>query len=71
MLGRWNPLGAAAGCLLFGLGDALQFRLQALGYDMPYELFYAVPYLLTLGVLLAASGRTTQPAALTVPYERE
>ncbi|MEA2443853.1 MAG: ral nucleoside transport system permease protein, partial [Thermoleophilales bacterium] len=69
MLGRWNPVGAAAGCVLFGVGDALQFRFQALGYDLPYELFYAVPYLLTLAVLLFASGKTRQPAALTIPYE--
>ena len=45
ILGRWNPLGALAACLFFGLSDALQLRLQFSSPDVPYQLFSMVPYL--------------------------
>jgi ABC-type uncharacterized transport system permease subunit len=70
MLGRWRPGLTVAACALFGIGDALQFRLQAINSDLPLELFFALPYLLTLAVLLTVGGRVRQPAALGVPYER-
>lgn len=70
MLGRWRPGLTVAACLLFGLGDALQFRLQAINSNLPLELFFALPYLLTLVVLLTVGGRVRQPASLGVPYER-
>jgi simple sugar transport system permease protein len=65
VLGRWNPLGVAAASLLFGAASALQFLFQSLGYSaVPYQLFLAFPYLLTLVVLATASGRVAAPAAL-------
>lgn len=70
MLGRWRPGLTVAACTLFGLGDALQFRLQALNSHLPLELFFALPYLLTLVVLFTVGGRVRQPAALGVPYDR-
>jgi simple sugar transport system permease protein len=57
VLGRWNPLGVAAAALLFGGASALQTLFQAMGWSgIPYQLFLAVPYLLTL-VVMAGSGR--------------
>lgn len=76
--GRWNPMWAAGGALLFGVVDALQLRIQAAGggfhNPIPFEVFQALPYLATLGVLLFAAKRqrrVSQPAALGVPYEKE
>lgn len=62
-LGRWHPAGVAAAALLFGASSSLQHLLQALGTPAPYQLFLALPYLLTL-VVLAVSGRIGQPAWL-------
>jgi ABC-type uncharacterized transport system permease subunit len=67
VLGRWRPLGVAAGALLFGAASALQFAFQAMGWDAPYQLFLVIPYLLTLGALAGAVGRARQPAALGKP----
>lgn len=65
VLGRWKPLGVAAAALLFGGANSLQTLFQAMGWrEVPYQLFLAVPYLLTLLVLAGASGRTAAPAAL-------
>lgn len=70
MLGAWRPLTVVAACALFGIGDALQFRLQTVGSDLPPELFFALPYILALVVLLVIRRRTEQPATLGVAYER-
>ncbi|MDZ7631825.1 MAG: ABC transporter permease [Gemmatimonadaceae bacterium] len=65
-LGRWNPVGAAMAALLFGMASALQFLFQALDLKLPYQLFLALPYVLTLVALALARGRYTAPAALGV-----
>lgn len=64
VLGRWRPLGVALGALVFGAASALQFAFQAMGWNAPYQLFLAAPYLLTLAALAGAMGRARAPAAL-------
>jgi simple sugar transport system permease protein len=64
VLGRWNPLGVAIAALIFGAASALQFLLQALGLALPYQLFLALPYVLTLAGLAGIAGRVRAPAAL-------
>jgi simple sugar transport system permease protein len=64
VLGRWHPVGIALGALLFGVATALQFLLQTLGLDAPYQLFLMLPYLLTLFALAGAVGRVRAPADL-------
>lgn len=63
-LGRWRPVRVALAALLFGAASALQFLFQAMGWNVPYQLFLALPYLLTLGALAAGRGRSAAPAAL-------
>jgi ABC-type uncharacterized transport system permease subunit len=63
-LGRWHPLGAAIGALLFGAASALQFLFQAMGWAAPYQLFLGLPYLLTLAALAALGRSHPAPAAL-------
>lgn len=64
VLGRWNPGGVAIAALVFGAASALQFLLQALGLALPYQLFLALPYVLTLAGLAGIAGRVRAPAAL-------
>jgi simple sugar transport system permease protein len=67
-LGRWHPVGVALAALLFGAASALQFLFQAMGWNVPYQLFLALPYLLTLAALAGAAGRSPAPAALGRAY---
>jgi simple sugar transport system permease protein len=78
IFGRWNPLYVLGGALLFGLTDALQLRIQAAsgGIDtgVPFELFQALPYAVTLVVMalvVIRGRRDAQPAALGIPYRKE
>ena len=65
-LGHWHPVGAALAALAFGAVSALQFVFQAMGWNVPYQLFLAVPYAATLIALatMGARGRQRAPAAL-------
>ena len=67
ILGRRNPWGLAAASILFGAAMALQFGLQALGTAVPYQLFLALPYALTLIVLASVGGQANAPSALGAP----
>jgi simple sugar transport system permease protein len=64
VLGRWHPLGVAIAALVFGATSALQFLLQSLGLDLPYQLLLALPYGLTLAALAGVAGKVRAPAAL-------
>lgn len=64
VLGRWHPLGVAAAAVVFGAASALQYLFQAMGWSLPYQLFLALPYVLTLLGLAGIAGRATAPASL-------
>ncbi len=68
IFGRWDPLRAALACLMFGLADALQLRLQGLGVPIPYEFLLMFPYVLTLVTFVIFVHRARPPAALGQPY---
>jgi simple sugar transport system permease protein len=67
VLGRWHPAGVVFAALLFGAASALQTLFQSLGTTLPYQLFLALPYVLTLLALAGFAGRSRAPAALGKP----
>jgi simple sugar transport system permease protein len=67
---RWSPWGVLAGALLFGVVNALQFQFQATSIEAPYQLFLALPYVVTLAALLLPAGVARTPRALGARYER-
>jgi simple sugar transport system permease protein len=76
IFGFWRPGLTLVGAYFFGGLSSLGFTLQARGVDLPPELFSALPYILTIVVLVAVSSgsvrrRLGAPAALGVPYVRE
>jgi simple sugar transport system permease protein len=67
VLGRWSPVGVAGAAMLFGAASQLQYVFQSLGWPVPYQLFLALPYVLTLLVLAGTQRRAVAPAALGAP----
>ena len=61
--GSWRPLRAGLACVLFAAAETLQIQLQTLQI-LPSQLLSAVPYAITLVVLVGWVGRSTAPAAL-------
>jgi simple sugar transport system permease protein len=64
VLGHWSPIGVGIAALGFGATSALQFVFQSLGWNVPYQLFLALPYAVTLIALGGMTGRHGPPAAL-------
>jgi simple sugar transport system permease protein len=80
-LGNWKPMRCLLAAIAFGFIDALQLRMQALGMSqiviagtavtIPFQLFLALPYVLTILFLLISSRTADYPTALLTPYRRE
>jgi ABC-type uncharacterized transport system permease subunit len=71
---RWRPANIFLGCLLFAGINGLQIRLQVIGVRLPSEFLTALPYIVTLIVLvliMGRSGKSRFPSALGQPYYRE
>lgn len=69
IIGKWNPLGAAAACLLFGFAES--FTLQFQGSGIPTQFIQMLPYVLTIIVLAGFIGRANSPAANGIPFEKK
>lgn len=62
ILGRFNPLGAIAGGLLFGVADSLQNVVTS--SSIPGQLLSMVPYVVTLLVISFAVRYVSSPAGM-------
>jgi general nucleoside transport system permease protein len=75
IFGRWRPIPAALACLLFGLVEAVQMRLQGRviwsGESVPTQFIQVLPYLVTILVLAGLVGRSRPPKALGTLFRRE
>ncbi len=76
ILSFWRPVPAMAGAYLFGGLSSLGFVLQSRDVDLPPEVFSALPYVMTIVVLVIVSNgwgrlRLGAPASLGTPYLRE
>ncbi len=80
IFGRWTPIGAFAGALLFGTATALgvvvnvrvpEGDLGTILKAIPTFWYAALPYLVTIVILAGVVGRSTPPAADGVPYVKE
>ncbi len=70
IFGKWTPIGAFTGALLFSAADALQIKVQNYSFDMPPQFLQMLPYIVTIIVLAGVIGRAHPPAAVGKPYEK-
>ena len=83
IFGRWTPIGAFAGALLFAysgaFGQAVRIRppgddypdLGAIMAAVPSQVYGALPYIVTIVILAGVVGRSIAPAAVGRPYVKE
>jgi len=71
ILGKWRPIPAFLGCLLFGVCEVLQLKLQGVEFpgigNVPVQIVQIIPYLLTLLLLAGIVGESRAPAKLGEP----
>jgi simple sugar transport system permease protein len=70
IFGNWRPRGVLVASLVFGAFEALQSVLQSLGMSVPYDLFLAIPYLVTIVAVSGFIGRVRAPESDGLPYIR-
>ena len=80
IFGRWTPVGALAGALLFaaserfGIAVSLRPPSGELGdflSVLPNQFWASLPYVITIIILAGVVGRSIPPAAVGRPYEKE
>lgn len=67
IFGKWRPLPTLFACLFFGFTDAAQIQLQSAewaGHTVPVQALQALPYLVTLFVLVGFVGQARPPLAI-------
>jgi ABC-type uncharacterized transport system permease subunit len=71
IFGKWHPVGVMFAALFFGLAQAVkdQFQIFEFAARIPNEIFYMMPYVLTMVVLIGAVGKSRAPKALGEPYD--
>lgn len=62
--GRWKPIWVLAASMLVGYAVSLQFVFQSKGWNIPFQLLSAAPYVFALLVLVGAGRGSASPAAL-------
>ncbi|MCP4298817.1 MAG: ABC transporter permease [Proteobacteria bacterium] len=67
IFGRYNPFLTLLGCLMFGIADAFQIRVQGV-IEIPTQFVQMFPYILTMIILAGFIGKSQVPAADGVPY---
>jgi simple sugar transport system permease protein len=70
VFGRWQPWWIVGGALIFGAANALQYRLQALDFPIPYQFTLMIPFIVTIIIVVLFARGEQGPSALAVPYDR-
>jgi simple sugar transport system permease protein len=68
IVGRWNPLGVVASCLLFGAASALEVRLQGAQTLVDSYVVQMVPFVIALLALTILGRGTRMPKAIGRAY---
>ncbi|MBM2886641.1 ABC transporter permease [Chromobacterium phragmitis] len=72
IFGKWRPVPAVIGCLLFAFADAIQIRLEGVALpvigQIPSQAIAVIPYVLTVLLLAGFVGRAVAPKAIGVPF---
>lgn len=72
IFGRWNPMGALAAAMFFGLTQAVTNQLMFSDVaHIPEQFVNMLPYVLTIVVLAISAGKVRPPAAEGQQYEKE
>ncbi len=78
IFGKWRPFGILAASLFFGFSQILSLYSTSLSKELgiawigslPKEVYWALPYILTVIALVVFSGKAVGPKAVGEPYDQ-
>lgn len=68
ILGRYHPVGCLLAVWVFGFGEAITYKLQAIGSTIPANLILMIPYIITIFAVAGFGKNMNEPTALGKPY---
>ena len=69
IFGRWHPVGALSGAMVFALAEAVRLKIGNFRTGIPSEFLIMAPYVVTLIVVAGFIGASRAPKAAGQPYE--
>lgn len=69
IFGRWHPVGALSGAMVFALAEAVRLKIGNFDTGIPSEFLIMAPYVVTLIVVAGFIGASRAPKAAGQPYE--
>lgn len=72
VFGKWNPWGVLGAGLFFGFAQILAYYAKDINFlaAMPQEMFYMLPYVLTIVALVVFAGKSVGPRAAGEIYDQ-
>lgn len=72
VFGKWNPWGVLGAGLFFGFAQILSYYAKDISFlaAWPQEVFYMLPYVLTIVALVVFAGKTVGPKAAGEIYDQ-
>lgn len=72
VFGKWNPWGVLGAGMFFGFSQTLSFYAKDIPLlaSLPLEVFYILPYALTIVALVVFAGKTVGPRAAGEIYDQ-
>jgi simple sugar transport system permease protein len=71
IFGRWHPVGAFSGAIVFALAEAVRLKIGNFDTGIPSEFLLMAPYLVTLVVVAGFVGASRAPKAAGQPYDEQ
>lgn len=70
VFGNYRAKGVLLAVLIFGAGDAIVYRLQAMNFNIPYQFLVMLPYIITIVALCAFAKHSNKPASSAIAYKK-
>ena len=72
VFGKWNPWGVLGAGMFFGFSQTLLYYAKDIKIlaSLPLEVFYALPYVLTIVALVVFAGKSVGPKAAGEIYDQ-
>lgn len=70
IFGRYTSVGTWLAVLVFGAGEVMVYRLQAMSIGIPTQVILMIPYVLTVLVVAVFGQKGSGPAALGIPFSK-